>query len=306
MITINASVGDGRELITESVNGFSGESNAEMLAVDLGGFTGYDSYAVYVKTSPLGAVKRLAVGSDGGTNPYVADGVMYIRLTSELTGGGRLSVELEGVKIEDGVTVRELTSVAQIAFKPSMASAAEKGEFGGGEETELRLLAAALAKRLTDLENREPTLSEIPLAGENTVGGMKLTELSPIKLSSTGVADYNYYGLNYEHLLANFCGFMLADNVRVISAMNITPSSEDYTLIDATSAVADGSYDACVMTVDRSGEVYYYDENYDTVTMNAYMASLYVFRMKDGAMTVERYYCESMLDLLKNGVVADA
>lgn len=182
MNTINAAVGEGRELVVDSVKGYSGEHNAEMIAVDLSGFAGYDSYAIYIKTTPLGAVRRLPVGDDDSTNPYIADGVMYIRLTSEFTCGGRLSLELEGVKIQDGVTVRELTSTAQIAFKPSMAAAAEKGEFGGGAETELRLLAAALAKRLTDLEGRQTTLTEIPLAGETTVGGMKLTELSPIKL----------------------------------------------------------------------------------------------------------------------------
>lgn len=139
MNTINAAVGEGRELVVDSVKGYSGEHNAEMIAVDLSGFAGYDSYAIYIKTTPLGAVRRLPVGDDDSANPYIADGVMYIRLTSEFTCGGRLSLELEGVKIQDGVTVRELTSMAQIAFKPSMAAAAEKGEFGGGAETELRL-----------------------------------------------------------------------------------------------------------------------------------------------------------------------
>lgn len=306
MNTINAAVGEGRELVVDSVKGYSGEHNAEMIAVDLSGFAGYDSYAIYIKTTPLGAVRRLDVGDDDSANPYIADGVMYIRLTSEFTCGGRLSLELEGVKIQDGVTVRELTSTAQIAFKPSMAAAAEKGEFGGGAETELRLFAVALAKRLTDLESRQTTLTEIPLAGETTVGGMKLTELSPIKLVANGVADYNYAGLNYAHLLVNLCAYMLVDDDKVLGVLNCVPSEEEYSLIDATCTVADGTSEVCLMTVERNGSIPYMNADYETVTLKAHMAALYIFKIVDGAMTVTECDASKMLGLLRNGVVADA
>ena len=46
MNTINAAVGEGRELVVDSVKGYSGEHNAEMIAVDLSGFAGYDSLSL--------------------------------------------------------------------------------------------------------------------------------------------------------------------------------------------------------------------------------------------------------------------
>ena len=159
---------------------------------------------------------------------------------------------------------------------------------------------------MPNLEGRQTTLTEIPLAGETTVGGMKLTELSPIKLVANGVADYNYAGLNYAHLLVNLCAYMLVDDDKVLGVLNCVPSAEEYSLIDATCAVADGTSEACLMTVERNGSIPYMNVDYETVTLKAHMAALYIFKIVDGSMTVTECDASKMLALLRNGVVADA
>ena len=135
---------------------------------------------------------------------------------------------------------------------------------------------------------------------------MKLTELSPIKLVANGVADYNYAGLNYAHLLVNLCAYMLVDDDKVLGVLNCVPSAEEYSLIDATCAVADGTSEACLMTVERNGSIPYMNADYETVTLKAHMAALYIFKIVDGAMTVTECDASKMLALLRNGVVADA
>ena len=135
---------------------------------------------------------------------------------------------------------------------------------------------------------------------------MKLTELSPIKLVANGVADYNYAGLNYAHLLVNLCAYMLVDDDKVLGVLNCVPSAEEYSLIDATCAVADGTSEVCLMTVERNGSIPYMNADYETVTLKAHMAALYIFKIVDGAMTVTECDASKMLGLLRNGVVADA
>lgn len=302
MKTINASVNENRELVTDTVNGYSGDSNAEVLAVDLANFGDYDSYAVYIRTSTLGPVRRLEAGTDSSQNPYVKDGKMYISLSSDFTCGGKLGIELEGIKIQDGVTVRELTSVAQINFKPSMASAAEHGEYRGGAETELRLLAAALSKRLTDLEEREPVaaIGTVPYADENTVGGFKIDSTAPLKICKSGVVEFNYWGINFRHFIASGVASLLIDYETVTGEINEKPGDE--ALINMTSDVVDGIYDACVYTVCDNGTISYTNENYETVEMYAHISIMYLFRMENGVMTVTACQDGDLLKLLKKGV----
>lgn len=310
MKVINATIGENRELTAETVTGYSGDSNAERLVVDLSGFGGFDSYAIYVRNTALGAVKRLEAGTDADTNPYVQDGVMYINLTSDLTCGGKLSLEIEGIKVENGLTVRKLTSVANINFKPSMASAAEQGEFKGGAETELRLLAAALAKRLTALEEREPSAgtvtAEVPYADKNTVGGFKIDEYSPVSLDENGYAVHNYAGIDYEQMLASIVGLILIDNEEVVGSVNETASPDNGALMDLTYNVADGSAKAAIVTVGNFGNMSYYNENYEEVEEYFMPTRLYVFALKDGVMTVTGYYPVEFYKLLKEGVIPSA
>lgn len=308
MKVINATIDENRELNAETVTGYSGDSNAEMLVVDLSGFGGFDSYAIYVRNTALGAVKRLEAGTDSDTNPYVKDGVMYINLTSDLTCGGKLSLEIEGIKVENGLTVRKLTSVANINFKPSMASAAEQGEFKGGAETELRLLAAALAKRLTALEERESSAgtAEVPYADKNTVGGFKLDEDSPVSLDENGYAVPNYGGIDYVQMLASIVGLILIDNEDVIGSVNETASPDNGVLMDLTCNVADESAKAAVVTFNSFGNMSYYNENYEEVEEYFMPTRLYVFTLKNGAMTVAGYYPVEFYKLLKEGIIPSA
>lgn len=316
MKTINASVNEQKELITDTVNGYSGESNAEMLVVDLGPFAECDSYAVYVRTSALGAVRRLEVGTDSDDNPYVAHRKMYIRLTSELTCGGKLSIEIEGIKIKDSLTVRELTSIAQISFKPSMTAAAEQGEYKSGAETELRLLAAALAKRLTDLEEREPSTGSgeeagttveftVPYADATTVGGFKINAGSPLLINEKGFVDFNYRVVNFNHFLVNIAACMLVDYDRVTGEIGADPDKSDSDLVEMTLDVVDGACEACVYTVCKNGYIYYTDENYEKVKQFASLSSLYLFKMVDGVMTLTEWRECDILRLLKEGVVSE-
>lgn len=308
MKVINATIDENRELNAETVTGYSGDSNAEMLVVDLSGFGGFDSYAIYVRNTALGAVKRLEAGTDSDTNPYVKDGVMYINLTSDLTCGGKLSLEIEGIKVENGLTVRKLTSVANINFKPSMASAAEQGEFKGGAETELRLLAAALAKRLTALEERESSAgtAEVPYADKNTVGGFKLDEWSAISVDEEGYAVPNYAGIDYMQMLASIVGLIFIDNVNVLGNINEMASPDNGVLKELTRNVAEKIAKVGIITVNNFGYMSYYNEKREEIEEYFMPTRLYVFTLKDGAMKMTGYYPVEFYKLLKEGVIPSA
>lgn len=308
MKVINATIDENRELNAETVTGYSGDSNAEMLVVDLSGFGGFDSYAIYVRNTALGAVKRLEAGTDSDTNPYVKDGVMYINLTSDLTCGGKLSLEIEGIKVENGLTVRKLTSVANINFKPSMASAAEQGEFKGGAETELRLLAAALAKRLTALEERESSAgtAEVPYADKNTVGGFKLDEWSAISVDEEGYAVPNYAGIDYMQMLASIVGLIFIDNVNVLGNINEMASPDNGVLKELTRNVAEKIAKVGIITVNNFGYMSYYNEKREEIEEYFMPTRLYVFTLKDGAMKMTGYYPVEFYKLLKEGIIPSA
>ncbi len=305
MKTISASVGENRELTIETVTGYSGDSNAEKLVIDLSGFGEFDAYAIYVRTTPLGTVRRLEAGSDEDTNPYVKDGVMYINLTSDFTGGGKLGLEIEGVKVENGLTVRKLTSVANINFKPSMVSAAQDGKFKDGAETELRLLAEALANRLTALEERMPSTvtAEIPYADEETVGGFKINENSPLAVDEQGYAITNYNGLDYIEMIASIVGLMFIDEEDVIGSVNEIASLENDVLKGMTGELLSKTAKVALLTVNNYGKMAYYNEKHQEVEMDFMPMHLYVFTLKDGVMDVAGYYRLKLNKLLKEGVM---
>jgi hypothetical protein len=152
-----------------------------------------------------------------------------------------------------------------------------------------------------ELPESESGITEIPVATNSVLGGVKVPKLSEIKIDSGGNIGINYGALNgYSIAVVLATALLESESVRVgvastIDEANTFVQNEIY-------GVLDGIYNAVVLTSFESGELTYLDENYEEKTINVYPNSLYVFKLVDYVVTVRRYESNEIRQLILEGV----
>ena len=339
IFTISATVGADYTLETASARGYVGESNAEQLAVALGPFAqaGFDSYCLHFDTTVCGGrfcSDPVTAESDG---PVYLDGAtLYCPLTERLTATGRLRVQLEGQKTENGRRTVKKTSIVTLEFLPSIMPAG--GLLGASGYDRLAALEAelasvraqitaletetntqtaaelsALSARVTALESSAATLALIaqqsgytlPAATADALGGVKVAQANAVCTDENGRLTVRECGLDWK-LLASLFVLSMLDFNQQLSVM-IDDGSESEAQVQSrfesfNMDVIDGNTQAMLFVSVRNGTRAYLDENYDEHGMMIVKGNLYLLRMQNGALTVESCAGESLRQLLVQGV----
>ncbi len=154
---IEGRIGENRALEFEDATAFTGEHRANILAVSLdgSGLDGADCYFLHFETAPgAGYTVTNAITDENCEPAYIDDGIIFCPLTRELTGTGRLYVQLSAVFIdgENAHTVKSAT--ARLDFGSSLVSAEETAMSGNGGIMEE---ITALRESVQEILEREET-----------------------------------------------------------------------------------------------------------------------------------------------------
>lgn len=156
MLTISAAVGADYTLETASARGYVGESNAEELAIALGPFAqaGFDCYYLHFDTMTCGGrtcSEPITAASDGLA--YLDGTTLYCPLTERLTSTGRLRVQVEGQKTENGMRMVKKSSIITLEFLPSIMPAGTLPGWSGYDRlAALEAELAGIRAQITALE----------------------------------------------------------------------------------------------------------------------------------------------------------
>ena len=123
---LHAVINENRELVISPSEGFAGEHNAEIIEIDIGPFAA-EGYEYYILNFEVFGAKGKLISNiirTGDDEPsYIDNGVIYCPLTSQLTASGRLKIQLQAHKNTENGEIIKKSSVAELAFKPSVMGA---------------------------------------------------------------------------------------------------------------------------------------------------------------------------------------
>jgi len=154
---IEGHIGENRALEFESATAFTGEHRANILTISLdgSGLEGADCYFLHFETAPgAGYAVTNAITDENGEPAYIDDDIIFCPLTRELTGTGRLWVQVSAVFI-DGENARTVKSgTARLDFGSSLKGADETAISGNGGIMEE---IAALSESVREILERDET-----------------------------------------------------------------------------------------------------------------------------------------------------
>ena len=298
--TISASVSEAFELTISPPEGFTGEHNAEMLEINILPLiqSGYDYYViVFDDTSVNGVRKSNEIRGSEDYPAYLDSETLFCPLSSQLTSTGKLKIQIEAHKIASNSSQIKKTSVAEIEFKPSIMSGTDN-EFDASSLSRLdnlEVITKALEARLEEL-------GTIPLATTESIGGVMLSDDSPVQLDENGAATLSLYNLNATNMLARLITDMIAetDHTQVLYVRNCDEVTD---MLDGlTFDMCIGTYSGVVFYTETSGKTHYCNGNYDTVEFNAKAGTIYVFKGQEENFALTEYNRYSFRKLLLEGV----
>lgn len=299
--TISASVSESFELTVSPSEGFTGEHNAEMLEINISPLVqgGYDYYVIIFDDMSVNGVRKSNEIRGSEDYPaYLDNESVFCPLSSQLTSTGKLKIQIEAHKLASAGSQIKKTSVASIEFKPSIMSGTDN-EFDASSLSRLD----NIENSLRNLEARLEKLSVIPLANTESIGGIRLSESSPVQLDENGAAILSLYKLNVTNTLARLLVEMVAetDNAQVLYVKSCDEVLD--TLDGLTFDLNLGTYSHVIFCTETSGKVQYCDGNYDTVELSATAGTVYIFSGQENSFTVTEYNRYSFRKLLLEGVV---
>ncbi len=154
---IDGRIGENRALEFESATAFTGEHRANILAISLdgSGLEGADCYFLHFETAPgAGYTVTNPITDENGEPAYIDDDIIFCPLTRELTGTGRLYVQLSAVFL-DGESARTVKSgTARLDFASSLLCSGENTMNGNGGIMEE---IAALREQVQEALERDET-----------------------------------------------------------------------------------------------------------------------------------------------------
>lgn len=123
MRIISAVIEADRKLAVSPSDGFVGEQNAEMIAINIGPFAdeNYDFFVLNFDNGISGGMFPSNVISTADDKPaYIDNGVIYCPIDASHTVSGNLKIQLEAHKTFDGRVTVKKSSVACISFGESL------------------------------------------------------------------------------------------------------------------------------------------------------------------------------------------
>lgn len=339
MREISATVSADYTLEAGASQGYTGESNAEQLTIDLGPFAqdGFDCYYLYFDTSSLGGRFSSDPVTGAEDSPAYLDGDrLCCPLTERLTSTGRLRVQLEGQKTENGRRMMKKTSIATFYFRPSIMPAGavlgESGydrlaemeaavaqlrgalealaaEPGQAQATELAALSAridALDAALTALADTPAQADyELPAATADTLGGVKVAATNTVIADENGRLEVNLFPVDWKAVGALLIASLFAygDGVELLIDNGKYSDEELQRLFeDKNMMLIDGNSTSFLFVPARNGYLTLLDENYDEHRQYISKSVLLLLQMQNGVLTQRLCSGESLRQLLVQGL----
>lgn len=159
-----------------------------------------------------------------------------------------------------------------------------------------------IEERLASLEERPVGIGEIPVASEETLGGVRISPFNELKIAENGEMTLNYANFNYYLFTPVMILASVYDEGRVnVIAGNTTEEISSYVYQEAYNVLL-GTLEAFAFVSFSGGTVEYMDENYEFKKLSVQPRHIYVFKMVDGVMNIDDYSGNELRTLLLEGI----
>lgn len=248
--------------------------------------------------------KPSVMGAEDVVNP---GGTFHTRLDEVVQDIDTLGKRLDGIRVEEyGERIDEAEKTAQALDGRVESLEADNAQTKGRLETvegyEIPANFAAIGERVQALEERPGGIGEIPLATENSVGGVMIGSTSPIIIEQNGVLEIRYSSLNHYSLASLFALALITESCVVEAMAGETSDTISSFVYDNSMYVAMDSLRAVAFTTMARGNIEYVNENYGVTELTAEPNHVYVISKRNGVITVDDYFGTGLRQLITEGI----
>lgn len=144
--------------------------------------------------------------------------------------------------------------------------------------------------------------TSIPVAGNDTVGGVKIPNTSEIAVSDEGNIKLNYGKMDAYSLFVLFAIAMISETGRVETVVGETIDSIASYVYNTSALIGDGVIEALAFAVFESGEITWLDEKYEDRTSRVRPNAVYVLRIDHEGMYISGYEGVDLRELIMEGI----
>lgn len=144
--------------------------------------------------------------------------------------------------------------------------------------------------------------TSIPVAAENTVGGIKIPNVSEFAVSNDGSIRLRYGNMDSHSIFVLFAIAMLNETGRVETVVGETIDSIDQFVYSNSMLVGNGTIDAIAFAVFESGEITWLDEKYEERTSRVRPNCVYVLRLDSEGMYMSGHEGVDLRELILEGI----
>lgn len=152
-------------------------------------------------------------------------------------------------------------------------------------------------QRIEELEN-----AELPVAGSDTLGCVKVENTSELSVSEEGSIRLRYSNIDMHSLSILLTVALLNETGRIETVVGETADSISSFVYSATTQIISGSIEAIVFAVFGSGEIIWLDENYEEKSSSVRPNAVYIIRMVDEKMVFSSYEGTELRGLILEGI----
>ncbi len=153
----------------------------------------------------------------------------------------------------------------------------------------------------TEIKNSD-ALTEIPVASNDNIGGIKVGNYSGFSVDSNGFLKLNYGGINMYVLSVMVMVALLNETGRVETLVGNRVDEIESTLYGLSWQVIDGALEAIVFASFENGNIVWVNENFEEVTSETKANTIYVLKLIDGEMKLREYEGAAMRNLILEGI----
>lgn len=144
--------------------------------------------------------------------------------------------------------------------------------------------------------------TSIPVAGNDTVGGVKIPNTSEISVSDDGSIRLRYGNMDSHSIFVLFAIAMLSETGRVETVIGETIDSIAQFVYSNSALVGNGTIDAIAFAVFESGEITWLDEKYEERTSRVRPNCVYVLRLDSEGMYMSGHEGIDLRELIMEGI----
>ena len=145
-------------------------------------------------------------------------------------------------------------------------------------------------------------ISEIPVASDSVIGGVKISRNSDVYVNGSGFLGLRYGNADIYALSVLIVIALLSDSGRIETVVGNNVEDISSAVFGMSMQLADGMLEAVVFAAFESGEITWVDENYEERTASVAPNRVYVLRFADGTTVLEAYTGKELRNLIMEGI----